>query len=158
LHASQSFASWSVHGHFFHRGLMRRVLSCLVSLCLLCLTLSPSLSPFLSPTLGTFLCQPSFSHSTHRPVQYRKFEKSKFYCHLFCLILSLRQPLPPPPHPTNTTNRSPASGTVVKTLEQDADECYQSVLLPINERMMGPLPQSEIITSRPMVCVRVYVV
>eukprot|EP00802_Teleaulax_amphioxeia_P008870 Tamp_08881.p1 GENE.Tamp_08881~~Tamp_08881.p1 ORF type:complete len:538 (+),score=72.42 Tamp_08881:2-1615(+) len=47
--------------------------------------------------------------------------------------------------------RSPASGTVVKTLEQDADECYQSVLLPINERMMGPLPQSEIITSRPMV-------
>jgi len=47
--------------------------------------------------------------------------------------------------------RSPASGTVVKTLEQDADECYQSILLPINERMMGPLPQSEIITSRPMV-------
>ena len=46
---------------------------------------------------------------------------------------------------------SPASSTVVKTLEQDADECYQSVLLPINERMMGPLPQSEIITSRPMV-------
>ena len=47
--------------------------------------------------------------------------------------------------------RSPASGTIVKTLEQDADECYQSILLPINERMMGPLPQSEIITSRPMV-------
>ncbi|EKX54199.1 hypothetical protein GUITHDRAFT_160834 [Guillardia theta CCMP2712] len=47
--------------------------------------------------------------------------------------------------------RSPASGTIIKTLEQEADECYQSILLPINERMMGPLPQSEIITSRPMV-------
>ena len=40
---------------------------------------------------------------------------------------------------------------LVKRLEAEADERYQSVLLPINERMFGPLPQSETITSRPMV-------
>ena len=37
--------------------------------------------------------------------------------------------------------RALPESTVVKTLEQEADECYQSILLPINERMMGPLPQ-----------------
>jgi hypothetical protein len=37
--------------------------------------------------------------------------------------------------------RASPGSTVVKTLEQEADECYQSILLPINERMMGPLPQ-----------------
>jgi len=47
--------------------------------------------------------------------------------------------------------RSPACGTVVKTLEQDADDCYQSILMDINERIMGPLPKSETIKWRPMV-------
>lgn len=30
---------------------------------------------------------------------------------------------------------------LVKKLEGAASECYQSILMPINERMMGPLPQ-----------------
>jgi hypothetical protein len=30
---------------------------------------------------------------------------------------------------------------LVKKLEEAASECYQSILMPINERMMGPLPQ-----------------
>jgi len=42
-----------------------------------------------------------------------------------------------------------AGSSVVKQLEQEADECYQSILLPINERMMGPLPQVCTLPTRP---------
>ena len=51
----------------------------------------------------------------------------------------------------STSSLRSSDPLLVKRLEAEADERYQSVLLPINERMFGPLPQSETITSRPMV-------
>ena len=142
------FSSWSI-AQGSPCVSSRSVLLCLLHSLLFCLLLWAHF--FASPPFHTALTIQSKNENS-------KKENSISTCSVLSALLSLRQPLPPPPHPTNTTNRSPASGTVVKTLEQDADECYQSVLLPINERMMGPLPQSEIITSRPMVCVCVYVV
>jgi len=47
--------------------------------------------------------------------------------------------------------KSSLAGTMIKQLEEKADDIYRNKLIPINEKMMGPLPEAETFTSRPMV-------